>query len=395
MKVMLIISMISLLITGCKSTDNATSLIIAGNNQPIYLDDAFPDHDKILIEHESEVFALDEEMQQMVRTKLAPIQNMRKRATKLLEQIFEAENIDLSYEGNANLTAIQTYHSKEANCISLTIMAYALAKEAKFEVSFQDIDVPEYWQRNGRYNMLTGHVNLVIKKERTPNIIMLGEDIIEIDFDPFVAKKSFAKKVVSKKTALAMFYNNKGAQALASGDLLTAYRYIKEATITAPSFSSAWGNLGIVYKRVGRVDDAKVAYKKAIFEDTNNNTALNNYAMLLRQTGNHKAAEEIELIVLKRRVSNPYYYALLANEAAYRGDFYNAISHYKKAIKLGNNIDELYVGLANIHYKQNNFLAAKNAMRKAISINKRKRLDEQYIAKLDMLKSKEVTYRSF
>lgn len=392
MKYFAVILIILLSASGCKSTNNSNSLVIVESDHPLYFDDEFSGYQNIVIETKEEVFALDDEMKQFVKKELLPVKDVTKKARKLVEHIFKAENMNLNYVGKANLTARQTYHSGEANCISLTIMAYALANEADFHVNFQQVDVPEYWQRNGSFNMLTGHVNLVLKRQQSPTVILMRDNIMEIDFDPFVAKKSFSKQVVSKETALAMFYNNKGAHALAVGDNLVAYRYFKEATLIAPSFSPAWGNLGILYKKSKLEDFAKASYQRAIKENFNNNTALTNYAILLRKQGLHEKAEQVELAVLKKRVSNPYYYALLGDEALHRGEYLHAISHYKKAIKLDSTIDDLYVGLASVYHQQKNFDAAKRAMRKAIAINRRPNVENQYIAKLDLLKAREATH---
>lgn len=353
----------------------------------IYLDSVFVGLLDEKVETEQDVFSLDDEMKKMVRAKLLREGNIRKRASRLLEHIFEAENVNLQYQGGANLTARQAYHSAQANCMSLTIMAYALAKYANLNVGFQSVQIPEYWQRNGNYNMLTGHVNLVIKKRDEANkVVLMSNDVLEIDFDPYVNKKSFPKKVINKSTILAMFYNNKGAQALASKDFVTAYRYFKSATLTADDFSSAWGNLGVLYKKLGYDEHAAFAYHKAISLNANNNTAMNNLAILLRSNGELDLAEEIELAILRKRINNPYYYALLGDEALRRGDIDHAMSHYRKAINLDGTVDEFYLGLAKVYYANNNFGAAKSALKKAMSLNKVKQIDNQYLAKLNFLK---------
>lgn len=359
----------------------------------LYVDDAFSGYDKIVVETEEDVFAIDDEMRAMVKSKLRPHKSTRQRATILLEHIFESENINLQYQGGANLTARETYHSSMANCMSLTIMAYALAKEGGLDVQFQDVEVPEYWQRNGQYNMLTGHVNLVVKRkpDNPLNSITFSEAILEIDFDPYVAKKTFAKKVISKSTMLAMFYNNKAAQALAIKDYITAYAYFRAATKIDPYFSSSWGNLAILYKRNGLLPQAKAVYLTALSLDPNNNTAKENFAMLLRKEGKFAQAQALELEVLKQRVSNPYYYALLGSEAVHRGALSSAVRHYRKAIQLDSRVDEFYTGLASVHFQMGNLSAARIAMRKAIAINKRPKVEAQYLAKLNFLKQAKVT----
>jgi hypothetical protein len=95
------------------------------------------------------------------------------------------------------MTAREDFHSKTANCMSLTIMAYALAKKAGLVVDFQQVEIPEYWIRNGQYNLLTGHINLLIKtKDRLNKTTVYGSNTLQIDFDPYVVKESFSKRVI-------------------------------------------------------------------------------------------------------------------------------------------------------------------------------------------------------
>ena len=142
-----------LLLSACQST-NITKNSNIKINHALYLDDEFPDYQSINIESSQEIFAIDDEMKLMVETKLKPERNVKKRAAKLLEHIFSQDNIDLNYQSGANITAIEAYHTQKANCMSLTIMAYVLAKEAGLDINFQDVQIPEYWVRNGKYNLL-------------------------------------------------------------------------------------------------------------------------------------------------------------------------------------------------------------------------------------------------
>jgi hypothetical protein len=122
----------------------------------------------------------------------------------LLDHIFPQDNIALSYKSNANVTAREAFHSATANCMSLIIMAYALAKQAGLAVDFQQVEIPEYRVKNGQCNLLTGHTNLLIK--------------------------------------------TKGGQALVDHQYIIAYQYLKAATQADKLFSSAWGNLAVLYK---------------------------------------------------------------------------------------------------------------------------------------------------
>lgn len=352
----------------------------------LYIDQQFTKPDLFEIESEQEIFMLDEEMIVLVDTKLKSSYSPKKKAKILLDHIFSQDNIALSYTSNANVTAREAFHSQTANCMSLTIMAYALAKEAGLNVDFQQVNVPEYWVRNGQYNLLTGHINLLIKtKNNIDRTTIYGSNTLQIDFDPYVLKESFSKKVINKNTVLAMFYNNKGGQALVNENYIIAYQYFKAATKADRLFSSAWGNLAVLYKLTDHDQIAEATYRHAILLEKNNYTALTNLAILLRKNQAIAEADTIEKKIQAKRNKNPYYHAVLADEAYYKHNYPQALLHYKKAIKLNNKIHELYFGLAKVYYQLNKISAAKKAMKMALRLNRVKSTESQYIAKLNFL----------
>ncbi len=356
-------------------------------NSSLYLDEQFENYHLANIESEEEIFALDESMQAMVNEKLLKERNNKRKATKLLRHFFNPEQVRLAYRSGANVIASEAFKNNEANCLSLTIMAYSLAKASGLDVVFQSVKVPEYWVRNGRVNMLTGHINLKIVDKKSPSkLVFLDRGVLEIDFDPFVVKKTFPKKVISKNTVIAMFYNNKGANAMINGNYTNAYAYLKAATTVDPTFSAAWGNLGILYRFNNLEQEAIDTYQYAINLNRDNLTAMSNLSMLLHVNGQYENAKKLDNFIMRQRANNPYYYALLADEKFYIGDYDQAIRHYRKAIKLNENIHEFYFGLAKIYYMLDDIGKAQSYLKKAIAKNKSRQLDEQYIAKLDILR---------
>jgi tetratricopeptide (TPR) repeat protein len=377
------------LIVGCQSSEklNHKNFIV---NESLYIDEYFPNFQNIKIETQEEIFALDDQMRLMVKENLMTEPDIKKRSIKLLENIFFKTNVALAYNATANISAIEAYHSQQANCLSLTILAYALAKEANLDVNFQNVKIPEYWVRNASYNMLTGHVNLIITKPKDPRTeILFRNEILTIDFDPYVNKKSFPKTIISQSDIISMFYSNKGAQALVKKQYTKAYAYLKAATTTSPNFSSAWANLGILYKVSGNVNLAKQSYRYAIEVNRENYTAMSNLALLLDNQNDSKELTNIRKLLKNKRDSNPYYYALLADEAFYVANYEQALVYYRKAIKLNNQAHEFYFGLAKVYYALNENYKAQNAIARAISYNRAVSIDERYTAKLDFLKNQE------
>ncbi|MBA6322999.1 hypothetical protein H4J51_00200, partial [Colwellia sp. MB02u-18] len=182
-----------ILLTGCQSGNTLQNYYLGDIQASEFLDDKFIGYKDILIETDTEIFALSTEMKTMAKS-ISLERDARKKATKLLQHFFSPEDINLAYESGANVIAAQAFKNQAANCLSLTIMAYAIAQEAKLSVAFQRVDVPEYWVRNGRVNMLTGHINLTVLDEKSPDKrVLFQRTSIEIDFDPFVNKQPFEK----------------------------------------------------------------------------------------------------------------------------------------------------------------------------------------------------------
>ena len=380
--------MLLALVTGCKST-YVKKLPPSTNAESLLNDQIFPNHQQIEIESQQEIFALDDTMMALAKRKLKPIKNIKKRSVRLVEHLFEEENIGLEYKSTANYTAQETYYAQSANCMSLTILAYVLAKESGLDVEFQEIDVPEYWVRNGQYSMLTGHINLKLIKPDTRNSIYLwGSDILEIDFDPTISKKKFDKKIIDKNTVIAMFYNNKGANALALHDSDRAYRYFKESISYDPYHAATWSNLAILYRQSGNLDLAEQSYKHAIAIKEDNLTALTNLALLYRLQGKHEVAHNIEADIHNKRRKNPYYHALLADEAFARENYPIAMKYYRSAIKLNKQEHSFYFGLAKTYFKLNQLKESEQAMQKAIALNKFTDTNNNYLAKLNFIKDK-------
>jgi tetratricopeptide (TPR) repeat protein len=377
-----------ILLTGCQSGNTLQNYYPNDIQASEFLDDKYIGYKNILIETDTEIFALSPEMKVMAKS-ISLERNTRKKATKLLQHFFSPEDINLAYESGANVIASQAFKNQAANCLSLTIMAYAIAQEAKLNVEFQRVKVPEYWVRNGRVNMLTGHINLTVLEGVFPEKRVLFQRTgIEIDFDPFVNKMSFEKHQINKNTVLAMFYNNKAATAMVNGNYVTAYAYLKKAIQVDPLFSAAWGNLGILYRFNGYQQSAIDTYRYAISLNHNNLTAMANLSMLLHVKGADEEAKRLDRYIMRKRVNNPYYYASLGDEKFYQGAYKEAKNHYKKAINLNKNIHEFYFGLAKVYYMLDKVGKAKIYIKKAMANNHITQLNQQYLLKLTILNQK-------
>ena len=349
-------------------------------------DEMFNANKFVNIQTEQEIFKLNAPMQTMVKEKLLPIKDLKQRTLMLLKQIFLAKNLGLVYQGSANLSAVDTYTNAKANCLSLTIMAYALAKAANLPVRFQQVKIPEFWVREGDYNLLTGHVNLQVQsKPKSGKRIDIVSERMQIDFDPFTAKKLFPTKTINKESVVAMFYNNIGAEFMINHQYDKAFQYFKAAINQLPDYSSAWGNLALLYRKMGQGGFAEQTYRYALALNPENYTVLANLALLLQANGALPEAAQINAFLARKRKSNPYYFSMLADEAVHAGKLTKAVGYYKQAIRMNNRIDGFYAGIAKVYYRLKQYDKAKGALKRAIVLNKYPDVEAKYTAKLYVL----------
>ncbi|WP_169303118.1 tetratricopeptide repeat protein [Thalassotalea mangrovi] len=362
---------------------------VESNRMPTSLlihESSFPKHKSLQLVNEQDIFALNKEMRDFVHFNLLRIEDPKKRAEVLLEKLLNRSESMMVYNQGANLTAQQTFEQRAANCLSLTILAYALAQEANLKINFQEVKIPEYWVRQGDYNMLSRHVNLVVVGDsKTQFQTIWGNRETTIDFDPYIVKKHFTREVISKQRVTSMFYNNLGATALTQADFPLAYAYFKKAIQIDPEYSAVWGNLGFLYKIHQYENLARESYLRAIKFDAGNYNAWNNLAILLKDQGELKKSEEISEFIANIRASNPYYYAVLADEAYHQGNYQEAISQYNKASKMQPNEDQFYFGLAKTYMKLGDYELGEKYLNKAKEVADFPDVQQRYAQKLRLL----------
>ena len=367
-------------LVGCKSTQQVNTPSIQ-----ILNDTAFPDYGLFPVETEQQVFELDDEAKAFVNRIVAPIYDPIDRMETLIERIFDRSELNLLYMGNANTTAAETFHNRAANCLSLSIMAYSMAKQAGFSVRFQDIDIPEYWTRRDGFSLLNGHINLKIMPRPNSSVVQFIQQGFEVDFDPQASRNHFPKRFVGRSTILSMYYNNKGADALLANSYTKAYSYFRAAIMTDPDFESAYVNLGFLYRLNGKYQYAENAYTKALEIDPDNLTAWENLAYLYVNVGQQERADEIMARVEQKRRDNPFYHFILGEQEFEKENYLVALDHYRDALRLDKTRHEIFYGLAKTYYQLGDVNRSARYFKKAIQRSRTDQDQRRYQGKLDFL----------
>lgn len=368
------------LLSGCQSTAKQTVDV-----SPHFLDLSFPDYQQVKVETPKEIFALNDEAKSFVFRKLMHIEDPYDRMKTLMTSIFDRSDFNLLYDNHANTVATETFNTRAANCLSMSIMTYSLAKHAGIQVDFQEVEIPEYWTRREGFSLLNGHINLKLKPEEDRGRFYIKPKGVVVDFYPFIAKKRFPTIKVNKNRVLSMFYNNKGADALLSREHDKAYAYFRRAIMMDEGFQSPWINLGLLYRLTGHYDWAENTYREALKLNPENLTTWENLAILHSVLGQHAKANEIRKRVEWKRKQNPYYHFIQGEEQLEKENWQQAIVHFKKAVRINNTKHQFYFGLAKSYYGLGDVNNSRIYLRKAKRLADYDDQKEMYQGKLAFL----------
>lgn len=350
---------LSLILSGCKMTANKKIAEPAFESLIFKLQ---------AVESQQHIFELTAETKSALSDYTKNADSKRDITEQLLSFIFDASRNTLNYQTGATLSANDTFVSQNANCLSLSIMSYSMARYLGIKAQFQEVDIPEYWSSLNGYSLLTGHVNIRLSnrlRNYQGHIEFDFSNDLVIDFNPDSRGQVFKTRIITKDLITAMFYNNKGANAMINKEYDLAYSYFVAAKQYAPDYSPIYGNLGVLFRLNQQFSNAEKAYQYALYLAPDNHTAMGNSAILYDLTNRQEKAKQLRAYLERKRKTNPYYFIAQGNEAYTRGHYQQAVNHFKQAIKLDKQIHESHFGLAKSYFQQGHHDKVEKALKKA------------------------------
>jgi len=373
--------LLCIVLASCQSTDNQHV-----KAAPTLLNDSlFPSYTLFPVESSYEIFYLDEDAQFFAEQAVYEKSALQKNVKGLVKAIFDHSDQGMLYRNGANTTANTTFNNRAANCLSLSIMTYALAKHVGLQAKFYEVEIPEYWTRREGYSLLNGHINLRVQLPEDPNVVSIGGSFADVDFDPQTLRSYFPRIAVSEEKVIAMFYNNKGADALVANSYTKAYSYFRAAATIAPELAQSWVNLGVLYRMADAYEQAEAAYKHALSLNSENLTAWENLSILYRYQDRFEEAKTINQMVDTKRQSNPFYHYILGEQAFDNEEYEAAISYYLKGLKLDNTRHEILFGLAKTYFESGDITNAEQYLSRAIKHANNRQDKSRYQSKLSAL----------
>src|SRR5690242_6212082 len=219
----------------------------------------------------ADVFALSDAMRRYAHDELLM---SRKGPRQALIDVMTQGDLRLEYDSARTRTAAQAFEARAGNCLSLVILTAALAKEVELSVQYNRALVADLWSRTGNVYFLNGHVNITLgKRFRDPPASYDSAAYMTVDFLPAHDLRGLRREPLDEATIVAMFMNNRAAEALVSGRLDDAYWWARAAMQASPGFMGGYNTLGVIYVRRGELALAERLFRRVLVDEADNTRA--------------------------------------------------------------------------------------------------------------------------
>jgi tetratricopeptide (TPR) repeat protein len=297
------------------------------------------------------LFALPPDLKQMLKRPELTALSSGQRLNALLDAIFGADRRRFGYGSEQSTPAAQTWARSRGDCLSLTILTFAAARELGLDARMQEVRVPAVYDRRAGIDFVNRHVNVAVRlRSRNPIEDVLEMQTAVIDFEPLLTGGERGKPL-NEQAVLARYYNNLGSQTLALGNELGAYGYYRAAITADPLYGAAHGNLAVLLQRRGLDADAERLLRRAASLADQPDVALASlHALLLRQ---HRDAEALVVADQLRAAqdADPYHWISRGVEALNEGRDRQAVDALQHAQELTSGFSEVHGWLALAYWR--------------------------------------------
>ena len=333
------------------------------------------------------VFEVSDAMRRYLQADIA--HQLRTEGTKngLIQALYQKTQLKLEYDSRMTKTAAETFAARSGNCLSLVIMTAALAKELRLPVYYQSAILDETWSRTGSLLFASGHVNITLGQRSLDGGTSRDLKSTTIDFLPPEETRGMRTRGIDEETVVAMYANNRAAEALIGGRLDDAYAWTREALRRDPSFMSAFNTLGVVYLRHGDVELATRAFDRVLAAEPSNTRALANMAEARERQDRNGEAALLRARLAKIESTPPFHFFNLGMAAMKRQDYRSARDYFAREVARADYYHEFHFWLGVADWQLGDVEAARKHLNTAMSNSTTRGQHDLYAAKLDWLQA--------
>lgn len=325
------------------------------------------------------LFEISDQLKQQLSGYTQARANEQERIGKMITLLFGDEGRSFPYASGHSTIAMDTWRNHSGDCLSLTVLAYAMAKELGLDAHLQEVKIPMLVNRVRNLDLIVGHVNLAISHEQTIRIgnhLSPRGDLI-IDFEPSFGPAQRGV-VLTEDEILSRFYNNMATEFLESNDTTQAYRYYRAAITTSPQYAPSYANMAQMYMNAGFNNDAEILLRNTLSFDNDDYSALHSLRELLVSQGRNADVYHLDERIQAQRNQDPYYWLQKGVHSIEQGQYIPAIDALEHAEQLTNGFLEVHRYLAVAYALSGDQKNASAQLKKLESLG----LDNQSIALL-------------
>ncbi len=329
-------------------------------------------------------FEIDDEIRELAVRVTENLRGDKEKMRAIVRAIRQHTGGTISYDWLSNKTAKSVFEEGRGNCLAYTNLFVGMSRAVGVDAVYVDVTTIEKVTREAEVIVNSGHITGGIKD---------GPDLIFVDFTANPEREYAGAKIIDDFEAISNFYNNQGflygyfAEALVDqGGFDPMAREIEMyelALSIRPNFNRARNNLGVAYKRRGRVDAAIEQYQLALDIEPDFTEARANLASAYYSQGHvEKAVQEFQLAA-RTDGANAYVVYHLGVLHYHQGKYRQAANYFRQAISRDRQMADARFFLGETLMKLGDEDKAMREYERAIEI------DPNYIsarAKLDLLR---------
>ena len=290
---------------------------------------------------EIEPLYLSDEIKTLLDDVIKPYDGEVTRVEKIQDILYGQDYLAITYSDQKTHTAVEAFHAREGNCLSVMNLYIAMARYLEVDADFQTVAVQPNWDRRGDLLVLSQHINATGRFNAQKRYV--------VDFTPEIALQQLTSSIVTDVEARALYFNNLGVEALIKSDYEGALKYFKNSLFLDPKKSIVWNNIGTTYNRLDNSEYAEYAYQQSFDLDNRNATAVNNLAKFYTNRGDLRLARKYEKAIERFNKKNPYYHFAVGSLAFADENMYQARLSFSRALKLKEEEPEFYMALAQVY----------------------------------------------
>lgn len=303
-------------------------------------------------------FELDEVTLADVSRRLSPAGDEKRRTQEIIGLIFSG--LELQYSLTPTKNASETYATRSGNCLSFVNLFVGIARHQRLNPFYVEVEDYQRWNFQDGVVISRGHI--------VAGMTVDGE-LSTFDFLPYRPKGYRDFEPIDDVTAMSHYYNNLGAEALMDDDLETARQQLRIAYALAPDFERAINNLGVVYLRDGRAQEAHDLYERGLELHPTSVPLLSNKARSLQELGRLEEASEIFNVIEDVNQTNPYFYVYRGELALSQGDSETALRYMRQALRTDSEIPEVHLGLVKVFMATGDLQRARHHLERALKLD--------------------------